>query len=74
MRRKPRASVHYASSSPNGVALLSGWLLKRTKKGKWQARFFEMHSHYLLYQVHGHHDTLYKREVLVVQYDGYSRT
>ena len=50
MRRKPRASVHDASSSPNGVALLSGWLLKRTKKGKWQARFFEMHSHYLLYQ------------------------
>ena len=32
------------------MSLLSGWLLKRTKKGKWRARFFEMHSHYLLYQ------------------------
>ena len=49
-QRKPRRMSTLHSMHPSAKAHhIEGWLLKRSKRGKWQQRFFRTQSHYLLY-------------------------
>ena len=48
--RKRRKARRMSTSGPSAVRHIEGMLLKKSKQGRWQQRFFATASHYLMYK------------------------